>query len=75
MQYLTLHLLDGSELTIINAYAPKASRDMALLWKTISKAEFNSDHIVLGGDFNHLVEIDYRGRAGERRMHKRESAS
>jgi hypothetical protein len=67
--------LDGSELTIINAYAPRGSRDRALLWKKINEVKFNSDHVVLGGDFNHLVEINYRGRAGERRMHRRESAS
>ncbi len=41
----------------------------------ISEAEFSSDHVVLGGNFNHLVEIDYRGRVCERRMHRRESAS
>ncbi len=32
-QYITLHLPDSSELTIINVYAPKSSRDTAPLWK------------------------------------------
>jgi hypothetical protein len=61
-QYITLHLLDGSKLTIINTYVPRASRVRALLWKRISEAKFTSDHIVLGGDFNHLEEVDCRGK-------------
>ncbi len=32
-QYLTLHLPDSTELTIINTYAPRTSRDIATLWK------------------------------------------
>jgi hypothetical protein len=38
VQYITLHLPDRSELTIINTYAPKSSRDEAPLWKRISDA-------------------------------------
>jgi len=33
MQYLTLHLPNSTELTIINTYAPRTSRDRAILWK------------------------------------------
>jgi hypothetical protein len=33
------------------------------------------DHVILGRDFNHLEEVNNRGRAGERRMHRREVAS
>jgi hypothetical protein len=74
-QYITLHLPNGRELTIINIYAAKASRDRTPIWKRISEANFAVDHIILGGDFNHLKEVDNRGKAGERRMHKREAAS
>jgi hypothetical protein len=75
VQYITLHLLDNFDLTIINTYMPRASRDRAPLWKRISEAKFTIDHVVLGGDFNHLEEVDCRDKARERRMHKREAAS
>jgi exonuclease III len=75
VQYITLHLPDSFELTIINTYAPRSSRDRAPLWKRISEAEFTADHVIIGGDFNHLEEVDYRGRAGERGMHRREATS
>ncbi len=75
VQYITLHLPDSSELSIINSYAPRTSRDKASLWKKISKANFIADHVIIGGDFNHLEEEEARGRARERRMHRREAAS
>ncbi len=75
VQYITFHLLDNSELTIINTYTPRSSRDKAPLWKRISEAEFTADHVIIGGDFNHLEEVDCKGRVGERRMHKKEAAS
>jgi hypothetical protein len=62
-------------MTVINTYAPRSSRDRAPLWKKISEAEFSTDHTILGGDFNHLEEEDNRGRAGERRMHRKEAAT
>lgn len=60
-QYVTLQLLDNGSLTIINVYAARSSNDRAPMWKKISKAEFSSDHIILGGDFNHLEETNRRG--------------
>jgi hypothetical protein len=33
------------------------------------------DHVIIGGDFNHMEEEEARGKAGERRMHRREVAS
>lgn len=45
------------------------------MWKKISKAEFSSDHIILGGDFNHLEETNRMGISGERQMHRREATS
>jgi hypothetical protein len=74
-QYITLHLPNNNELTITNVYAARSSKDRTPLWKRISEADFATDHIILGGDFNHLEEIDNRGKAGERQMHRREAAS
>jgi len=75
VQYVTLHLPDSSELSIINIYARRASRDKAPLWKKISEANFSTEHVIIGGDFNHLEEEGTRGQAGERRMHRREAAT
>jgi hypothetical protein len=75
VQYVTLHLLDSSELSIINTYALRTSRDRAPLWKKISEANLTADHVIIGGDFNHLEEEEARGKAGERRMYRREAAS
>ncbi len=33
------------------------------------------ERIIIGGDFNHMEEEEARGKAGERRMHRREAAS
>jgi len=74
-QYVTLHLPDSSELSIINTYAPRTSRDRAPLWKKNSKANLLVEHIILGGDFNHFEEEGTRGQAGEKRMHKKEAAT
>jgi exonuclease III len=74
-QFVTLHLPDNSKITVINTYAPRASRDKAPLWKKISNAKFSADHTILGGDFNHLEEEDNKGGAGERRMHRKEAAA
>ncbi|CAK9859826.1 unnamed protein product [Sphagnum jensenii] len=30
------------------------------------------DHVIVGGDFNHLEETDHQGVSGERQMHRRE---
>ncbi len=75
VQYVTLHLPDSSELSIINTYAPRTSRDRAPLWKKISEANFTSDHVIIEGDFNHLEEEEAKGKVGERRMHRRKAAS
>jgi hypothetical protein len=40
-QYITLHLPDNSELTIINTYVPKTSRDRAPLWKKNQRGQFH----------------------------------
>jgi len=73
VQYITLHLPDNSELTIVNTYASRTSRIRAPLWKRISEANFTADHTIIGGDFNHFEEMGTRGTAGQRGMHRRES--
>ncbi len=74
-QFITLQSPDNGLLTIVNIYAPRSSNDRAPLWRRINQAGFTSDHIILGGDFNHLEETDRRGTSGERQMHRREAAS
>jgi hypothetical protein len=75
VQFITLQSPSNGTLTIINVYAPHSSNDRAQLWRRINQADFNSDHIILGGDFNHLKVTECRGTANERQMHKREFAS
>jgi endonuclease/exonuclease/phosphatase family metal-dependent hydrolase len=74
-QFVKLQSTDGITLTVINVYAARTSRERAFLWKAISSVECNSDHTILGGDFNHMVEITRGGPSGYRRMHRREAAS
>ncbi|CAK9860654.1 unnamed protein product [Sphagnum jensenii] len=74
-QFITLQSPDNGLLTIVNIYAPCSSNNRTPLWQKINQAEFASDHIILGGDFNHLEETDCRGTFDERQMHKREAAS
>ncbi|CAM6028469.1 unnamed protein product [Sphagnum balticum] len=74
-QFVKLQVTDRVTLTVINVYTAQTSRERAPLWKAISSAECNSNHTILRGDFNHMVEIPYGGLVGYRRMHKREAAS
>ncbi len=73
-QYITLHLPDNGSLTIVNIYATRSSNDRALIRK-ISQARFTSDHIILGGNFNHLEETTRRGTSSKKQMHRREATS
>ncbi len=75
VQYVTLHLPDNSELTIVNTYASRTSRGRALLWKRISEANFTADYTIIDGDFNHLEEMETRGTTGQGGMHMREATS
>jgi hypothetical protein len=74
-QFIKLQFADSGSLTIVNVYAAQSSNDRALLWKAINRAEFASDHTIIGGDFNHLEETTRRGTSGGRQMHRREAAS
>jgi len=74
-QYVTLQSPKGGTLTIINIYGQHSSRDRAPLWQKITQADFIVDHVVVGGDFNHLEETTRRRTSGERQIHRREAAS
>ncbi len=39
--------------------------ETATLWKKIEEANFTTDHVIIGGDFNHMEEEEARGKAGE----------
>ncbi len=41
----------------------------------ISKANLTADHVIIRGDFNNLEEEETKGKAGGRRMHRKEAAS
>jgi hypothetical protein len=75
VQFVTLHAPDNKALTIINVYASQTSTERALLWKKIAQADFTSDHIILGGDFNHHENSDQENILGSRKMHRREAVA
>jgi len=74
-QFIKLQVAGSGMLTIVNVYAAQTSRNRALLWKAISRAEFDSNNTIIGGDFNHQEETSCRGIAGGRKMHRREATS
>ncbi len=75
MQFVTLHSHDNGLSIIINVYASQTSTERALLWNRITQADFTSDHIILGGDFNHFETTDQESTPGTRRMHRREAVA
>jgi endonuclease/exonuclease/phosphatase family metal-dependent hydrolase len=74
-QFITLQPPGEGSLTIINIYTSLHSTDRAQLWQKVSETNFNADHVILGGDFNHQEVMDCRGRVGLRQMNRRESSS
>jgi len=74
-QFIKLQAAGNGTLTIVNVYVAQTSRNRAFLWKAISRAEFDSDNTIIGGDFNHQEETSCRGIASGRQMHGREAAS
>jgi hypothetical protein len=71
----TLEFPDNGNLTIVNIYVARTSNEWVLMWKRLSEANFDIAHVIVGDDFNHLEEIDRRGKARERLMLRREAAS
>lgn len=74
-RYVTLQSPEGGLLTVVNIYAQHTSNERASLWRKITHANFDSDHILVGGDFNHLEEITRWGIPGTRQIHRREAAA
>jgi len=72
-QFVTLQPPGEGALTIINIYVAFHSTDRAHLWKMVSQANFNANHVILGGDFNHQEMMANRGTAGLRQMNRREA--
>ncbi len=56
-QFITFQSPDNRSLTIVNVYAQRSSSNKAPFWRKLTQAEFTSDHIIVGGDFNHLEEL------------------
>ncbi len=56
-QFITFQSPDNGSLTIVNVYAQRSSNNKAPFWRKLTQAEFTSDHIIVGGDFNHLEEL------------------
>jgi hypothetical protein len=57
--------LDKENLTIINIYDARTSNEWALMWKQLNEANFDTSHVIIGRDFNHLEDIDRRRKAKE----------
>jgi hypothetical protein len=57
-QYITLQLSDDGNFTIFNIYGTRTSNERTLMWKWLSEANFDTSHIITGGDFNHLEKTD-----------------
>jgi exonuclease III len=74
-QYVTLQSTEGGSLTIVNIYAQHISNERASIWSKIMQESFDSDHILVGGDFNHFEEITRRGVLDTRQIHRREAAT
>lgn len=74
-QYVTLQSPEGGSLIVVNVYAQRTSNERALLWKKITQASFGSNHILVGGNFNHLEEITRWGVPGARQVHRREATT
>jgi hypothetical protein len=74
-QFITLQIPGNGNLTNINVYAACSSNERASMWKRLNEANLVLDHFILGGDYNHWEEIERRGVAGKRQMHRREVAT
>jgi len=56
--YITLKLSVNENLTFVNIYVVRTSNEWALMWKQLSEANFDTSHVIIGGNFNHLEEIN-----------------
>jgi hypothetical protein len=67
-QFITLKLSNNINLTIVNIYVAHTFNEWALMWKQLNEASFDTAHVIIGGDFNHLEEMDQRGKC-KRTLH------
>jgi hypothetical protein len=74
-QFATLLSPEEGSLTIINIYAQNNSNERASVWRKITQESFDSDHILVGGDFNHLEEITRRAEPGTKQVHRKEAVA
>jgi hypothetical protein len=44
------------------------------MWKWSNEANFDTSHVIIGGDFHHLEKTNRRRKVGERFMMRREAA-
>jgi exonuclease III len=58
-----------------NIYVSLHSTDRAQLSQKVNHANFNADHVILGGDFNHQEVLECRGTTGLKQMNRKESSS
>jgi hypothetical protein len=70
-QFITLKFSDNRNLTIVNKYAARTFNERVLMWKRLSEASFDTTHVIIRGDFNHLEKTDRRGKAGQHLMLKK----
>jgi len=74
-QYITFKLSDNENLTMVNIYDIRTSNELALMWKQLSEANFDTSHIIIGEDFNHLKKTDRKRKVGQCFMMRREATS
>ncbi len=58
IQFIILKLSYNENVTIANIYGARTYNERALMWKRLSKANFDTSHVMIGRDFNHLKETD-----------------
>jgi hypothetical protein len=75
VQFITFEFPNNGNITIVNIYVAHTSNEWALMWKRLSEASFNINHVIIGDDFNHLEETDQRGKVGEHLMLRRKATS
>jgi hypothetical protein len=57
-QYITLKLSKNENLTIVNIYSARTSNERALMWKQLNEANFDTSHVIIRRDFNHLEKTE-----------------
>jgi hypothetical protein len=57
-QYITFKLSNNKNLTIFNIYNICTSNEQALMWKRLNEANFDTSHVIIGRNFNHLKKTN-----------------